>query len=91
MAKYMVEHGARNIVLLSRSGGSTGMAKRLREELPCPDAEIVVKKCDVADEKQVWELVSDLTVSSIPPICGVIQAAMVLRVGQPASTALCLY
>lgn len=81
MTKYMVENGARTVVLLSRSGGGKEMVQQLREEIQCPEAKIVVKKCDVADETQVWQLMSDLEAESLPPICGVIQAAMVLRVG----------
>lgn len=94
MTKYMVENGARAIVLLSRSGGAKEMAQELREEIQCPEAKIVVKKCDVADETQVWQLMSDLEAESLPPLCGVIQAAMVLRVrglgDNPPLSARCL-
>jgi NAD(P)-dependent dehydrogenase (short-subunit alcohol dehydrogenase family) len=79
MAKYMVEHGARTIVLLSRSGGGKEMAAQLRDEIQCPDARILAKKCDASDEEQVRQLVDDCA-KSLPPICGVIHAAMVLRV-----------
>jgi NAD(P)-dependent dehydrogenase (short-subunit alcohol dehydrogenase family) len=79
MAKYMIEHGARNIVLLSRSGGGKEMVEQLQEEVKCPDARILVKKCDASVESQVRQLVSDCT-GSLPPICGIIHAAMVLRV-----------
>ncbi|KAM7198885.1 putative polyketide synthase [Naviculisporaceae sp. PSN 640] len=78
MAKYMVEHGARNIVLLSRSGGGADIIKQLQQEIQCPDARILVKKCDASIESQVQQLVSDCA-KELPPICGVIHAAMVLR------------
>lgn len=78
MAKYMVEHGARNIVLLSRSGGGKEMVEQLREEIGCSDAKILVKKCDANDETQVRQLVTECG-KSLPPICGIIHAAMVLR------------
>ncbi|KAK0624155.1 hypothetical protein B0T14DRAFT_583400 [Immersiella caudata] len=78
MAKYMVEHGARNIVLLSRSGGGKEMVEQLREEINCPTARVLVKKCDASDEAQVRQLVSECA-KSLPPICGIIHAAMVLR------------
>ncbi|KAK0648284.1 hypothetical protein B0T16DRAFT_388549 [Cercophora newfieldiana] len=78
MAKYMVEHGARNIVLLSRSGGGKEIVEQLREEIQCPTARVLVKKCDASDEAQVRQLVSDCA-KSLPPICGIIHAAMVLR------------
>ncbi len=79
MAKYMIEHGARNIVLLSRSGGGKEMVEKLRKEIGCPNARILVKKCDASEESQVRQLVSDCA-KSLPPICGIIHAAMVLRV-----------
>ncbi|KAK4450516.1 putative polyketide synthase [Podospora aff. communis PSN243] len=79
MAKYMVDHGARNIVLLSRSGGYGGeMEELLRLEMQCPTARVHFKVCDASDEAQVQQLVSECA-KSLPPICGVIHAAMVLR------------
>ena len=81
MAKYMVQHGARSIVLLSRSGGGKEMVEQLREEIRCPDARILIKKCDASEEGQVRQMVSECA-KSLPPICGIIHAAMVLRVSQ---------
>lgn len=79
MAKYMIEHGARNVVLLSRSGGGKKMVDQLKSEVGCPEARIEVKKCDATDEAQVKQLVEDCA-KSLPPICGIIHSAMVLRV-----------
>ena len=81
MARYMVEHGARNIVLLSRSGGGREMVEQLREEIQCPTARVLVKKCDASDEAQVRQMVNECS-KSLPPICGIIHAAMVLRVSK---------
>ncbi len=78
MAKYMVEHGARSIVLLSRSGGGNESMEKLRQEIACLDARIMVMKCDASYEDQVRQLVRDCK-GVLPPICGVIHAAMVLR------------
>jgi len=79
MAKHMIEHGARTVVLLSRSGGGKEMVEQLQQEVQRPDARILVKKCDASVESQVKDLVKDCA-KSLPPICGVIHAAMVLRV-----------
>ncbi|KAK3690558.1 hypothetical protein B0T22DRAFT_516168 [Podospora appendiculata] len=78
MAKYMINHGARTIVLLSRSGGGKDTVDQLHSEIKCPDANILVKKCDASDAAQFQALVKDC-VKTLPPICGVIHAAMVLR------------
>jgi NAD(P)-dependent dehydrogenase (short-subunit alcohol dehydrogenase family) len=77
----MVEHGARHIVLLSRSGGGKAALEELCDEARAqhPDARLVVQKCDASDEDQVRQMVRDVS-KTFPPICGVIHAAMVLRV-----------
>jgi NADP-dependent 3-hydroxy acid dehydrogenase YdfG/aryl carrier-like protein len=82
MAKYMIDHGARNIVLLSRRGGDDEMVEQLQRATQCPDAKIVVMKCDASIESQVWRVVGECA-TTLPPICGVIHAAMVLRVSYP--------
>lgn len=79
MAKYMVDHGARTIVLLSRSGGGRDVVEKLQREMQCPETRVVAMKCDVSVEEQVWEFVKNCQ-GILPPICGVIHAAMVLRV-----------
>lgn len=79
MAKYMIEHGARHIVLLSRSGGGHDTIQKLQREMQRYDARVVVMKCDVGDVGQVQKLVEDCK-TCLPPVCGVIHAAMVLRV-----------
>ncbi|AEO60438.1 polyketide synthase [Thermothelomyces thermophilus ATCC 42464] len=78
MARYMVEHGARNIVLVSRSGGGGDAVDELQRKMQRSGARLVVMKCDVTDEGQVRQLI-EACQRSLPPICGVIHAAMVLR------------
>ncbi|KAK4153766.1 polyketide synthase [Chaetomidium leptoderma] len=78
MAKYMIEHGARNIVLLSRSGGGKETVQQLQREMQRHGARVLVMKCDASDEVQVRQLVGDCQ-RALPPICGVTHAAMVLR------------
>ncbi|KAB2571677.1 Reducing polyketide synthase PKS2 [Lasiodiplodia theobromae] len=79
MAKWMVQKGARTVVLLSRSGKTDGKVGQLIEDMKQSfGANIVVRACDVADEQSVRALVDDCT-TSLPPIRGVIHAAMVLR------------
>jgi NAD(P)-dependent dehydrogenase (short-subunit alcohol dehydrogenase family) len=75
----MIESGARNIVLLSRSGGAKDKFDCLLDEIKCPDARIMLQKCDISDESQVQQVLKDIK-ALLPPVCGVIHAAMVLRV-----------
>ncbi|KAI1650191.1 ketoacyl-synt-domain-containing protein [Daldinia loculata] len=78
-ARWMVEHGARNIVLLSRSGGNVGELRQLIDDTQ-DKASIVVKTCDIASEDDVYQIVKECT-ETLPPICGVIHAAMMLHDG----------
>lgn len=80
MAKHMIEHGARTIVLLSRSGGGKEKFEQLLAEVQQPDARIMVQKCDVTNDGQVRQFVNNCK-GTLPPICGIIHSAMVLRVG----------
>lgn len=78
MAKWMVEHGARHIVLLSRSGGKAREVQQLINETR-DRANIVVKECDIASEENTSRTVREC-IETLPPICGVVQAAMMLHV-----------
>ena len=79
----MVEKGARNIVLISRSGAVTGKVADLIRDAGTVGANITVYPCDVADKAQVDRLITK-DVADLPPIRGVIHAAMVLNVSQTA-------
>ncbi|CZS97698.1 related to polyketide synthase [Rhynchosporium agropyri] len=77
MSRWMIEKGARNIVLLSRSGKADGKVGELIKESAETGAKIFVKACDVSNKEAVQSLVS-VDLSSLPPIKGLIHAAMVL-------------
>ncbi|KAH8732058.1 hypothetical protein GQ44DRAFT_603510 [Phaeosphaeriaceae sp. PMI808] len=78
MAKWMVSKGAKNIVLLSRSGALRGKAKEQVDRLNENGASIVVRSCDVANRDSVDKLVSD-GLTDLPPVRGIIHGAMVLH------------
>ncbi|PVH85769.1 BcPKS8, polyketide synthase [Cadophora sp. DSE1049] len=78
MARWMVSKGARNLVLLSRTGSTTGTVKELIDELTPLGANIVVRSCNVVDTTSVENLITKELVD-IPPIRGVVHGAMVLR------------
>jgi NAD(P)-dependent dehydrogenase (short-subunit alcohol dehydrogenase family) len=79
MAKWMIEHGAKTIVLLSRSGGGKDSFDQLLSETQQPNTQIIVQKCDVTSNAEVRRFFND-SKGKLPPICGVIHSAMVLRV-----------
>lgn len=78
MARWMVEHGARHIMLLSRSGGKANDIQQLIDETR-DTANIVVNVCDIASEENVHRLVRECSEAFLP-ICGVVHAAMMLHV-----------
>lgn len=79
MARWMISKGARNLVLISRSGSSTGKVQELIEEAADLGATIVVKRCDVAKKDDVDRLITE-ELSGVPEIKGVVHGAMVLNV-----------
>ncbi|KAK3902329.1 polyketide synthase [Staphylotrichum tortipilum] len=78
MARYMIKHGARTIVLLSRSGGGQDAVNQLQQQMAHCGARVLVKQCDVCNVSQLWEVVEECR-KTLPKVCGVIHAAMVLR------------
>jgi hypothetical protein len=79
MARWMVNQGAMNIVLLSRSGSVTGKVKDLIDELAAFGANIMIRRCDVANSASVAKLIQQ-ELAGMPEIKGVIHGAMVLHV-----------
>ncbi|KAE9375121.1 BcPKS8, polyketide synthase [Stipitochalara longipes BDJ] len=78
MARWMVDHGARNLVLVSRSGTVAGKVKTLVSELTAVGANISIKRCDVSDSSSVNALIRKDMVG-MPEIKGVVHGAMVLK------------
>jgi NAD(P)-dependent dehydrogenase (short-subunit alcohol dehydrogenase family) len=78
MTKWMIEKGARHIVLISRNRKITGKVGELIEETKLQGAQVIVKPCDVSDKAQVEKLIKE-DISHLPPVKGVIHAAMVLH------------
>ncbi|KAL8744188.1 MAG: hypothetical protein Q9190_003535 [Brigantiaea leucoxantha] len=78
ITRWLARQGARHIILASRSGSDQAGVTELVDELDSLDVHVHVRKCDVADSKQVQALI-DTCRDIIPPIRGVIHGAMALR------------
>lgn len=81
IARWMVSRGAKNLLLLSRSGPVVDKSRRLVEELRRSGARIEAPRCDVADAISLKRVLQSYE-KTMPPIRGCIQGSMVLRVGQ---------
>ena len=78
VAEWMVEMGARHLVLMGRSGASSQRAQDVVARLEKLGAEIRVVRGDVSDPKDVAGILSEIE-TSMPQLRGVLHAAMVLR------------
>lgn len=79
IAHWMVDRGACNLVILSRSGVQKEEARNLVKELTAEGARIAAYACDIGDSHRL-RLVLEEVSRDLPPIRGVIQGAMVIRV-----------
>ncbi len=75
----MASRNCKYIIALSRSGMESPHASSLKEELEGNRIKLAVFACDVGHREQLQSVLS-LCAESLPPIKGVIQSAMVIRV-----------
>ncbi|HUL78059.1 MAG TPA: SDR family NAD(P)-dependent oxidoreductase, partial [Vicinamibacteria bacterium] len=79
VARFMVEHGARHVVLMGRRAPSENALAVIRE-LEGRGARVVVAQADVSSEEGVRGVLTQIA-GSLPPLRGVIHAAGVLDDG----------
>ncbi|PWY93041.1 hypothetical protein BO94DRAFT_615778 [Aspergillus sclerotioniger CBS 115572] len=78
IARWMADRGARNLLILSRSGPKTPEATSLVDELRSTGINIQAPACDITNADAL-QLVLDECLQTMPPIRGCIQASMVLQ------------
>ena len=76
-AARLIEEGARNVVLLSRSGAGSASAEAELAKLRGSGARVEAVKCDVSDARSVRAMLSSVG-KSLPPVRGVLHSAGVL-------------
>lgn len=79
IARWMVNRGARHLILLSRRGLSNPYAHELDDDLKRRGVQVWAPSCDIADLNQLMTVVGEAA-QTMPPIRGCVQSAMVLRV-----------
>jgi phthiocerol/phenolphthiocerol synthesis type-I polyketide synthase C len=75
-ARWLANRGARHLVLIGRSGPASAEAKSLLADLDNMGVQVLAAACDVADPSALMGLKTAM--GSLPPLGGVIHAAMVL-------------
>jgi NADP-dependent 3-hydroxy acid dehydrogenase YdfG/acyl carrier protein len=79
LAEWMVEQGARHLVLVGRRDANEATRKAVNE-LERAGAKILIAKGDVSQERDVAQILGKIT-ESMPPLRGIIHAAGVLDDG----------
>ncbi len=79
MVRWLTQHNAKNLILVSRSGAEKKPAQAVVDELRAKGINIAVYACDVSNRVQLEAVLKDAG-KKMPPIRGCIQSAMVLRV-----------
>ncbi|KAF4440056.1 putative polyketide synthase [Fusarium austroafricanum] len=75
---WLAEHGAKNLIFVSRSGTAKPEAAALVERLEKNGVNVAVLKCDVSDYEKLSAGVHD-ALKTMPPIRGLIHGGMVLN------------
>jgi NAD(P)-dependent dehydrogenase (short-subunit alcohol dehydrogenase family) len=85
IARWLANNGARYLILVSRNGSITDSSKKLLIDFERQNIDVLSDTCDIADVNQLKALLQTVKRKRMPPIRGVIQGAMVLRVSLRAS------
>jgi NADPH:quinone reductase-like Zn-dependent oxidoreductase len=88
-ALWMIDRGAKHLIFANRSGMSKQEAKDTVAAIEQRGAKAHVQSCDVSESTHVRKLVEECG-RHMPPIKGVIQGAMVLRVSRCFQSALAI-
>ena len=78
-ARWMISRGVKYLILLSRSGAQSEAAIPLLEELKAKGAHVEAPACDVTIKDMLQKVLEDCA-KTMPPVIGVIQGSMVLKV-----------
>ncbi|CAG7951292.1 unnamed protein product [Penicillium nalgiovense] len=78
VALWMAQNGAKSLIFVNRSGLSKYESQMTVRNLVEKGIQITTRACDISDETAVQQMLHDLSYC-VPPIRGLIQAAMVLN------------
>jgi len=80
VAEWMTTKGAKNLVLMSRSGPKTDHEKAIVEKMIAHGTNIMIAKADVSNKQDVERVFAEIK-ATMPPLKGIQHAAMVLDDG----------
>lgn len=82
ITQMLVERGAKHLILISRSAASRPSSQVFLEELRQAGCNVVARNCDISHEESLARMKKEC-LQDMPPVRGVIQAAMFLMVSVP--------
>lgn len=77
LASWMIENGARSVVLLGRSGSSRPEVRKLLERHKGTDVRVRAVACDVGSREELTHALQ--AIQDLPPVRGVVHGALFLR------------
>jgi acyl transferase domain-containing protein/NADPH:quinone reductase-like Zn-dependent oxidoreductase/acyl carrier protein len=80
-ACWLVEKGARSLVLISRSASIGNESQLIIDDLTNKGVEVYTRACDVTDKTALRLLILEIHRDNISPLKGIVHAAMVLEDG----------
>lgn len=80
ISRWMASKGARNLILLSRSGNTKDSSKALVADLEAMGVRVATPPCDVTDASALKAALDQSHGAGMPPVKGCIQGSMVLKV-----------
>jgi len=86
---WLAEHGARNLVVMSRSANSSGKVESLREDLSVSgyNVDVTAIGCDISNMTELKKALDEHARARKPPIKGIIHGGMELRASIPRDAA----
>ncbi|RDW67402.1 type I polyketide synthase [Aspergillus mulundensis] len=79
LTTWLVDHGAKHIVALSRFGAKDADSRAFVEDIQRRGVNLITPPCDVVSPDEVAAMAQKLEHSGLPPVRGIINSAMVLR------------
>lgn len=82
IARWLVDRGARHLILLSRSGPKSALARNLLLDLGEKGVRLQTPRCDISDHEALKNALTTCA-ATMPPVKGCIQSCMVITVRDP--------
>lgn len=79
IASWLMEKSAKNLLIVSRNAETSPDVASMRLMAQADGCNLQIRSCDVGNESEFLRLLTDVA-TTMPPIRGVINAAMVLQV-----------